>query len=177
MGFFFSKVAGCDSTDKGLHLSFFQVNVLWNFSDQLYCETFPREYYCSFRASVRFYHCSERSNSIYLSKFGQLPLHRSATTIIIWLTKQIKIPYIQSLRAVLWNRSLEKKSEHITFSWKPLWWSLVWLSHMVMLFSKHFKRTFTLKIPWKNAARKCLFGNDACNFTVRFSLFCLYPSC
>ena len=111
---------------KGLHHSFCRVNVLWNFSDKLYCKTSPGEYYCSFQAFMRFYLCSERSHIIYLSKFGQLPLHSSATTIIIRLTKQLKIPYMQSVGAVLWNSSPKKKSEHITFSRKPLCWSLVW---------------------------------------------------
>ena len=41
---------------------------------------------------TRFYLCSERISSIYPSKFGQLPLHSSTTTIIIWLTKQISCP-------------------------------------------------------------------------------------
>ena len=124
MGFFFSKLQVVTELKKGLHHSFFRVNILWNFSDQLYCKTSQVEYYSSFQAFMRFDQCSERSHSIYLSKFGQFPMHSSATAIIIRLTKQLKIPYMQSVGAVIWNSSPEKESRNIAFSQKPL--SLVW---------------------------------------------------
>ena len=161
MGFFFSKLQVVTELKKGLHHSFFRVNILWNFSDQLYCKTSQVEYYSSFQAFMRFDQCSERSHSIYLSKFGQLPMHSSATAIIIRLTKQLKIPYMQSVGAVIWNSSPEKESRNIAFSRKPL--SLVWSSHMVMLFSKYFERTVSLKIPSKNSPRKFFLDNAACN--------------
>ena len=121
MGFFLSKLLVVTELKKGLHHSFFRVNVLWNFSDQLYCKTSQVEYYCSFQAFMRFYRCSERSHSIYLSKFGQLPLHSSATAIIIRLTKQLKIPYMQSVGAVLWNSIPEKESRNISRFLENLW--------------------------------------------------------
>ena len=42
------------------------------------------------------------------SKFGLLHLSSSIATIIIWLTKQILLPYMLLLRAVLWNSCPEK---------------------------------------------------------------------
>ena len=122
-GVLLQEIAGCDLTEKKV---FVTVSFEWNFSDQLYCKTSPVEYYCSFQAFMRFYQCSERSHSIHLSKFGQLSLHSSATTTIIRLIKQLKIPHMQLLGPILWNSSPEKKSEYITFSRKPLCWTLVW---------------------------------------------------
>ena len=96
MEFFFSKVAGCYLTKKGLHHSFFRLNFVKFFRlSKLSLD----EYFCSFYAFVRFYQCFERSHSISLSKFWQFSFHSSITTIIIWLTKQI--PYMQLFRAVL----------------------------------------------------------------------------
>ena len=67
---------------------------------------------------MRFQQCSERSHSIYLSKFGQLPLHSSATAIIIRLTNKDSLHAVaqtcfmkqQSRKKVGTNRVFSKTS-------------------------------------------------------------------
>lgn len=106
MRLFFSKVAGYDLTKKGFHHNLFWLNFV-NFSDQLFLK------HVRANTSVPF-----RGLSDFTSKevvvFLRVHFDSFTTTVIIWLTKQIQVNYMQPLKAVLLNSRPPKKSEHIS---------------------------------------------------------------
>ena len=134
------------------------------FSDQLYCKNLRANTTISFRPLWDFT-CVLKEVTVFIQvnlESCLLQLYNNNN----YLTNKTNIDLYSKYRLTNIDRLSQKKSEHNMFSQKPLWWSLVWQSHMVMLFSKHFERTLTLKITRKNSALKFLFGNAACNFMV-----------
>ena len=101
MDIFCSNVACCDLNKKGLHHSFFWLNFVKFFRSCFYWNVLPwTNNSVPFRSLWDFNGVLKSTHS--WSKIWQLPLHIS-TTIIILLTKQIQIPYMQLLEVVLWN--------------------------------------------------------------------------
>ena len=110
MDSFFSNFAGYHLTKKGLHQGFFLWNLL-NFSKQFFQWAAFGEKFCFFQAFMIFLQCFQQSYSISPITLRELFWCSPIKTIVIWVTKQIKILKVVG-----------------TFLWKFPWWSLVFIN-------------------------------------------------
>ena len=127
MDFFFSKVAGYNLNKKGLHQGTF-IWILLNFSKQFFTRVTFAEKFCFFQA-FKFYQCFQHAYSFSAVTLRHLPWCSPIKAIIIWLTKQIKIPKVVEtfnenfpwwILAFINSQSniAETGLQHWHFSWK-----------------------------------------------------------